>query len=273
MIKNKYLENYKTYYQRVINVSSLDIEAPPGTVVYVKDSNQQEYSKHIIENGYLNLQDDEVSILALYFYGIQLNRITNNTSILFRPTFLRTNEYFETNETYDTNLEIRNPQQGYVYKINSIITENNDNTPSINNAEGMYKDGAGNLVLEVGPSSYEILAGEDSADYYLLLSQANFNQYQMPMSNSYVEDNEGFEEDPFGDLILKLGTSASYENYEIANDIYYILLLARLRAEQQQQNRYIYYNNNWYPMVGDVMVCPIEGIINYYFELTKGVYR
>ena len=282
-IKNRYLESYKKYYQKVINIPSIEIEAPPGTIVYIKDSKdysheseskESYFNKHIIQNGYLKLKDDNASIVGLYFYGIQLKKVQNDKDISFRPKFLRPNEYFETSESYATSAEIENPVQGYVYNIDKILTEENEEGTTVENNEGFYEDINGNLVLQVGQSSYESLSNEDDVSYYLLLSQINNNkQYQMPIDDSFVEDNEGFEEDPLTEsLVLKVGSN-SYESYEVINDFYYILLLSRLRSEASQQNRYIYHNENWYPMIGDVAVRPVEGLINYYYELTKGVYR
>ena len=38
-------------------------------------------------------------------------------------------------------------------------------------------------------------------------------------------------------------------------------------------NRYIYYNNQWYNFTeNNDVVCPVDGIVNYTYELVKGVY-
>jgi len=47
-IYNKYLLNYKTYYQRLLDVTDIRLEGPPGTVVYVKDSRDIDFNRHVL---------------------------------------------------------------------------------------------------------------------------------------------------------------------------------------------------------------------------------
>ena len=51
----------------------------------------------------------------------------------------------------------------------------------------------------------------------------------------------------------------------------YTLLVERLYSESK--NRFIYYHGEWYPFTDthDVL-CPVEGLVNYYCEIMKGVY-
>jgi len=51
---------------------------------------------------------------------------------------------------------------------------------------------------------------------------------------------------------------------------YYRLLLKLLEDYRQQ---FIYYNGKWYPFNNGVVLCPIDGIINYYCDVIKGEYR
>jgi hypothetical protein len=71
-IYNKYYIKNNFYYQKLLNVSGIEIQSTPGVIVFVKDSKDSDFNKHILENGYLRLQDSEADIRGLYFYGIHL---------------------------------------------------------------------------------------------------------------------------------------------------------------------------------------------------------
>jgi len=83
----KYLLNYSSYYQKLLSLNGVRIESEPGTVIYVKDSKDNGLERHVIPNGYLQLQDDEATIDELYFYGIHLTQTTNKDVI-------KNNEYY-----------------------------------------------------------------------------------------------------------------------------------------------------------------------------------
>jgi len=52
-IYNKYLLNYNKYYQKLLYVTDIKLEGLPGTVVYVKDSQDTKFQRHILANGQL----------------------------------------------------------------------------------------------------------------------------------------------------------------------------------------------------------------------------
>ena len=191
-IYDKYIQRYDDYYQQLLEVKSIEIEAPPGTICYIKDSKDSDVNKHIIENGFLRLKDDEASITGLYFYGIQLTQSSDGQ-------YLRNNQYYiDPNEgEYRNFFEIENPKFNHVYTINF---------------DGYYIQGYESEIniLDINPESIEHLTG------------------------------------------------------------YYRLLLELLEDFQQQ---FIYYNNKWYPFNNGVVLCPIEGIVNYCCDVIKGEYR
>ena len=110
-VYNKYFQKYSDYYQQLLQVKSIQIEAPPGSVCYIKDSKDISYNKHIIENGFLRLKDESTSILGLYFEGIQLKQTKNKK-------YLRKDEYYIDPINYNDIQNIKNPIQNYVYTIN-----------------------------------------------------------------------------------------------------------------------------------------------------------
>lgn len=190
-IYDKYIQRYDDYYQQLLEVKNVEIEAPPGTICYIKDSKDTDLNRHIIENGFLRLKDDEASIVGLYFYGIQLQAGSNSQ-------YLRNNQYYiiEDNE-YRNFFEITSPKPNHVYTVNF---------------EGYYIQGYETQIniLALNPESIEHMS-----DYYQLL--------------------------------LKL-----LEDYK---------------------QQFIYYNGKWYPFNNGVVLCPIDGIINYYCDVIKGEYR
>ena len=68
------------FYQKLLEITNVNIEGRPGTVVYVKDSKDKDFDRHVLENGYLQLKDEEVSIEGLYFYGIHLKERTSGAN-------------------------------------------------------------------------------------------------------------------------------------------------------------------------------------------------
>ena len=76
-IYNKYSIKYNKYYQKLLNVTGIQVEGPPGAVIYVKDSKDDDFNRHVLENGYLQLIDDDVTIEGLYFCGLHLTECKN----------------------------------------------------------------------------------------------------------------------------------------------------------------------------------------------------
>jgi len=71
------LLDYSDYYQRLINISGVALSGPPKTTVYIKDSRDITFNRHVLENGYLQLIDDDISINGIYFCGIHLEQCTD----------------------------------------------------------------------------------------------------------------------------------------------------------------------------------------------------
>jgi len=47
-VYNKYLVNYKKYYQRLLDITGIEMEGPPGAVIYVKDSSDTNFNRHVL---------------------------------------------------------------------------------------------------------------------------------------------------------------------------------------------------------------------------------
>ena len=193
-IYKKYLFYYNKYYQRLLDVTDLSMEGPPGTVVYVKDSKDNDFNRHILENGFLQLKDSEALIEGLYFCGIHLTECENPLEMV------RDNEYILIDGQYDSFKEIENPVPNGVYQISSYIV---DSVVSYNKIT-------------------DLLTTRENA----VIKKA---------------DND------------------------------YVLILNHL--QEDSKNKYIYYHDKWYPFTAEHdVLCPVDGIVNYYCEVMKGVY-
>ena len=72
------------------------------------------------------------------------------------------------------------------------------------------------------------------------------------------DENDGLLTVPDNDIITKTNTN-------------YILIIKKIYEEAK--NRFIYYHGNWYPFTAENdVLCPIDGLIDYYCEIVKGVY-
>ena len=130
-IWSKYYEQYSDYTQTLVSIDSVNIEADPGTIVYIKEDLDEKYNRHIIgETCLLYVGDEYSSIDDIYFTGIHFEEKTANSN----PTYPR---YIETGLIANNFSEIENPKQGEVYLINSqryiyyneqwyLLNDNND---------------------------------------------------------------------------------------------------------------------------------------------------
>lgn len=93
-IWNKYFEKYSNYQQMMLSLDGVKIEAEPGTVVFVKESADADFERHVIGPTYtLALDAEDSAIEGLYFAGIHLEPAT--AAEQERET-LPNNKYIET---------------------------------------------------------------------------------------------------------------------------------------------------------------------------------
>lgn len=75
-IYQKYLLNYAAYHQQLLSLNKVTIEAVPGTIVYVRDSFDEDFFKHEIgSTGVLEFFDPNAVVNGLHFGGIQLYEV------------------------------------------------------------------------------------------------------------------------------------------------------------------------------------------------------
>ena len=111
MLYMKYWEDYTQYYQQLLSINRITVEAMPGSVIYIKDSFDENYSKHIIgETGILDFYDDEATLIDFYFEGVQLYE-TLDTS----RDEIEDNAFYETQVNIINFTDIQYPKKNYVY--------------------------------------------------------------------------------------------------------------------------------------------------------------
>ena len=305
-IYNKYLLNYKKYYQRLLDVTDIRVEGQPGTVVYVKDSKDTGMNRHILENGYLQLRDSEATIEGLYFCGVHLTECIDplETEIV---NGLTGNDFKLQDGIYDSIDEIKNPVNAGIYQIrayglksgaflqnNRVIVVNKDNTEHTEVTPDNYYT----LILEPieddkklqfvyyygcwytlakGYEKTKLLGGDIRQvrdNEYILVNEYydSFAEIENPIPNGvywispYAVDDEDLDFDRISGL-LTISEDSVYANA----DRNYALIIEHLYEESK--NRYIYYHGDWrlFTPEHDVL-CPVDGLVDYYCEVMKGVY-
>lgn len=98
-IWNKYFEKYSNYQQMMLSLDGVKIEAEPGTVIFVKESADTDFERHVIgPTQTLVLDAEDSAIEGLYFAGIHFEPAT--AAEQERET-LPNNKYIETNIVLD----------------------------------------------------------------------------------------------------------------------------------------------------------------------------
>ena len=112
-IYQKYLLNYTTYHQQLLSLNKVTIEAIPGTIIYIRDSFDEDFFKHEIgPTGILEFYDSDATINGLRFGGIQVYE----ADPLENKNEVRDNE-FKKVATVNSLNEIDNPVKNGVYNI------------------------------------------------------------------------------------------------------------------------------------------------------------
>ena len=298
-IYNKYLLNYKKYYQRLLDVTDIRVEGQPGAVIYVKDSKDTALNRHVLENGYLQLRDSEATIEGLYFCGVHLTKCTDplETEIV---NGLTSDDFKLQDGVYNSIDEIKNPVNAGIYQIradglksgaflqnNQVIAVNEDNTEHIKVTPYNYY----NLILESIEDDKKLQFVYYYGYWYTLakdyektkLLDGDIRQLR---DNEYILVNEHYNsfaeiKNPIPNGVYWISSYAAddkdlnfdkNEDYVYTNvDKNYDLIVKQLYEESK--NRYIYYHDGWWLFTPEHdVLCPVDGLVDYYCEVMKGVY-
>ena len=304
-IYNKYFLDYNKYYQRLMDVTNIRVEGAPNTVLYVKDSRDTDFQRHVLANGQLELREDETYIKGLYFFGKHLLECKDPLATIAVNGL--TEQNFVLQEGIYNNLnEITSPVNGGIYRLqaqglksgaflqdhkvlmvnpedvsNTVITPNNyytlilDSIDDDEKVQFVYYYGSW-YILSKGRERAKILKGDIRHirdDEYILVDGQydSLDDITNPIPNgvywvpSYAVDDDQSVFE-FREDLLTVDENFIYTG----TDLQYGLLISKLAG---QSSSYIYYHNKWYPFTEnhDVM-CPVEGIVDYHCEVMKGVY-
>ena len=303
-IYNKYLFNYKKYYQRLLDITEIKVESEPGAVLYVKDSKDSDFNRHVLQNGFLQLKESEIFIEGLYFCGKHLTECTDPLQI---SKVNGITDFILQQGIYDNLSDIQNPINGGIYQLKTYgisssiltmqdhkillvpqnLTERIEITPdnfytllleTIENDDTLkfvYYYGCW-YVLNQALEKTQLLKGDlrhIRSDEYILTNERydDFSQIQNPIQNgvywisSYAVNNPVSFDENTGLLTV------NSQDIITKTDLNFSLLLQRIFEESL--NKYIYYQNKWCVFTPDNdVLCPVDGIVNYCCEIVKGVY-
>lgn len=114
-IYTKYLQNQKSFYQRLVTVNGISIEADPHTVLYIQDAfDSQEYKHEVGDTGILTLYNTDTAISKMHICGIHLLPFLGENL-----NKMRLDQYYNTQTTATSVEEVLNPIDRGVYTIGS----------------------------------------------------------------------------------------------------------------------------------------------------------
>lgn len=334
-IFNKYYEKYSNYMQSLVELNKIKIEADPGTVVYVKESQDSDFERHVIgPSCTLDFSDEESEIQGIYFMGVHLEEATDAEQ---QRDDIPDNKYIDTGITlYSLENKEKLIKNG-VYSLadtalKAINTEEPDSVIVDEEDENIENTGRQllNDLVRVSPVSYDkeksqlvvnhnqvepvLTSGEDDSvalyieEYNPETAEMTINSLdniqtdnpnQIAVDSESIEENqETLEED---DYILRTNKEGEWENGVVKAEedavptestayipqeslaaMYYRLLTQHdydrefaiiIEEIINSATKYIWYNNKWYIFTeSHDLICPVEGLIDYYCEIMKGNY-
>lgn len=184
-IWNKYFEKYSNYQQMMLSLDGVKIEAEPGTVVFVKESADTDFERHVIGPTHtLALDAEDSAIEGLYFAGIHLEPAT--AAEQERET-LPNNKYIETNIVLDKYVS----DTSQLIK-NGVYTLADDYLEALDQFAGWYSIKS----KEQWPKQYAASVNQDNIEHpsssYTLL----FDRVLQPIDNDggLIVDEEWIEQ-------------------------------------------------------------------------------
>lgn len=282
-IWNKYYEKYTDYMQSLISINGLRVEANPGTVVYVKESGEKGFERHIIgDTCSLDFWDPETVIEGIYFAGIHLEEATPAEAERDNPP---DNRFIDTGEKVYSLEGIENPVRNGVYYLTGIHANNYPFESKYNalRVTGVGKDRE-HLAMVKKDRTTEIKTG--------VLAMILNKVVVIIEDDTILCDAEDIE---YIRTVERMGYKVITKGSEEANNLVYVLkdrvqteadknysLLINKVADRDfaltlyemlESDRYIWYNDEWWLFTdNNDLLCPVTALIDYQFELMKGMY-
>lgn len=112
--KYKFTKFNLSFSQELQRISGLCVQAEPGMTFYVKQNQDSDYEKHVLnETGLLEFYSDNTDIKGLYFIGPKLEEVTAEE---VRSRGIGPYEFYDTNEVL-TLTDMQHPKNNCVYRI------------------------------------------------------------------------------------------------------------------------------------------------------------
>lgn len=126
----KYYIKYKSYIQTLLSVDEIKIDADPGTVVFIKESEDTDFQRHVVgPTGTLALKDENVSISGIYFAGKHFEEATDYEA---QRDLIPADKYIDTGITVEDFKKIEKPIENGVYTftqtfLKTLATDDKNN--------------------------------------------------------------------------------------------------------------------------------------------------
>lgn len=295
-----YASNNNIYYERIFtSLDGVRFIADPGTVVYVKQVQDDDLQRHVIgQTGVLELYDTDTNINAFYFLGTHLTPARD-------PSAVRPGEYYETGMVLNDLTDIKKPMQGGVYTVaeQAINATYQTITESLKKKNNIYTQlsmrdedditqiqdsiyGAGKHNSSAVPRSHDTLivdqpgATTPSGNIVSLANAVQLNSTTAGIKILGIYDNDLTDDQPARGITLGLmpyiigdrnnafltnkDYSSVFNNNTLTimiNDLYRALV-ERVIIDAK---KYIFYDGDWYLITNNYdIVKPVTGIVDYY---------
>ena len=284
-IWNKYFEKYNDWTQTLLSLNGATVTAEPGTVIYVKESGEEGFDRHVIgQTNSLTFDDSESVIEGLYFAGKHFEEATEEEA---QRDILPENKYVDTGISAHFVEDIEDPILGGVYTIYDAVLpvypwEKNDelyikqpNTELSNDTIQMNHNRFHSVrtgVLTMLLNRVVVLIDDDT----VVTDPEHIEYIQELRKRGYKVVTIGSDEEKGLIYVLQDKVSQNADgSYSLTynrnvDEEYALILDEELDASQ----KYIYYQGGWYPFTDNHdIICNIEAVIDYHCELMKGYFN
>ena len=293
-LRNKYyIEQPDKYYQALVSINEVSIEANQGTVVYVQEEGESQAMRHIIgATERLDFYDEEKVVADVYFTGAHFEQATETE---LERDILPAGKFNKTEIVVDNLDKITNPKERYVYFLEptnieplseveqaAVLSVDSPVLVELSTAKGLPI-----FITQKDDENIAIVATSDLNNIQIYLNELGYTIYRT--TSVGFEDNEEIKIatslDGLSAFEFILNNEANRMKLESYNRILEQYGEDEITSTLKRQiwnditsnmsDYYIYYNNNWYIFDEHTQdaVCPVTAIINYVCETVRGDYK
>ena len=282
-IWNKYYEKYSNYMQSVISIDSISVEADPGTVVYVKESEEKDFQRHVIgETARLDFNNEDETIEGVYFAGIHFEPATEAEQERENVPW---NKFIEVGHVHSLE-SVENPVRNGVYYLDDLFL---NVYPQLNDKSAILKTTGIDEKLKSANVPEDRIQTISSGILAAILKREVVLIYEdtVVIDESEIEFIKSIER--LGYKVVTVGKDDDKELIYVVKqkmnqnqDNSYSLTINKiidndfaliLEEQINNSNKFIWYNSEWWAFTDNHdLICPIQGLINYCCEIVKGMY-